>query len=151
MHSRGRRPSVPGIATLSLAAALAVAGCSSSGSDAVEPAQTLETVTPTDAPATDATDAAPSEPVDTSADSAAPTTAETPATTAATAAALVEPSVGLEAVGTFTRPVDVAVRPAGGRLFVIGQNGTVTAADDATVVLDVSDRITSAGNEQGLL
>ena len=157
MHSRGRRPSVPGIATLSLAAALAVAGCSSSGSDAVEPAQTLETVPPTDAPTTDATlatgttDVAPSEPVDTSADSAAPTTAETPETTAATAAALVEPSVGLEAVGTFTRPVDVAVRPADGRLFVIGQNGTVTAADDATVVLDVSDRITSAGNEQGLL
>ena len=55
MHSRGRRPSVPGIATLSLAAALAFAGCSSSGSDAVEPAQTLETVAPTDAPTTDAT------------------------------------------------------------------------------------------------
>ena len=69
-----------------------------------------------------------------SADSAAPTTAATPATTAATAAALVEPSVGLEAVGTFTRPVDVAVRPADGRLFVIEQDGTVTAADDATVV-----------------
>jgi glucose/arabinose dehydrogenase len=152
---RSARLTTPAVVSIAAALALTAAGCSSSGSDDVEPAATFETVAPSDAPTSDPADAATSVPVDTGqpAASPAPTTAEAPATTAAAASALVDPAVGLTEIGTFDRPVDIAVRPQDGGLFVIGQNGTVTAADDeaATVVLDVSDRITSAGNEQGLL
>ena len=153
---RSARPSSITIVSIAAALALTAAGCSSSGSDDVEPAETFETVAPSEAASTDAT----TVPVDSSAstdaatqpaDTGSPATVETAATTVAPAA-LVDPAVGLVEVGTFDRPVDVATRPQDGRLFVIGQNGTVTAADgSATVVLDVTDRITSAGNEQGLL
>ena len=142
--------------------ALAAVGCSSSGSDQVAPAETFETVPPSDAvttvpagdtsvPADTGTPATgvPStgEPTTVTPTTAAPTTAST------AAAPLVEPAVGLQPIGTFARPVDVAFRPDDDRVFVIEQPGTVTATDGTStaVVLDVTDRITSAGNEQGLL
>jgi glucose/arabinose dehydrogenase len=157
-----RRMSSVAAGSIAAALALIATGCSS-GSDDVEPAETFETVPPSEAPAASAADdATPSadtnpadtgQPVDTQPDTGAPTTVATPATTLATAAPLVEPAVELVPIATFARPVGMAVRPDDARLFVIEQSGTVTAADDegTTVVLDVSDRITTAGDEQGLL
>ena len=155
---------ISSVAAGSIAAALALAavGCSSDGNDDVGSAETFETVAPSEAPATDAADAttvpADTQPADTQSDTATPTsttptTGAAPSTTMAAGAPLVEPAVGLEPVGTFARPVDVAVRPDDDRLFVIEQGGTVTAIDSesTSVVLDVSDLITAAGNEQGLL
>ncbi len=135
------------------ALALVAAGCSNGDSDQVEPAQTFETVTPTqgtDSPAT----STPSEPTSSPADASVGTSAVAPpVSTTASAEPLVEPSVELVGVGSFDQPVDVAVRPLDQRLFVVEQTGTVTAVDDesSAVVLDISERVTTSGSEQGLL
>ena len=146
-----RRRSSVAAGSIAAVLALAAVGCSSGGNDDVGSAETFETVAPSEAPATDAADAttsvpADTQPAETQPDSATPTTTTSttgaaPSTTTATAAPLVEPAVGLEPVGTFARPVDVAVRPDDDRLFVIEQGGTVTAIDSesTSVVLDVSD------------
>ena len=134
---------------IAVAAVLMAAGCSSGGGDDVEPAQTFETMPPTDgSAAADPTTAPP----DTSGATSTPTTVGAP-DTAPDDEPLVEPAVDLVEIGAFDRPVDVSVRPLDPRLFVVSQTGTVTATDDegSDVVLDVSDRITTSGGEQGLL
>ncbi len=90
------------------------------------------------------------------------TPAPAPAPTAA-AGPLVEPVVVLVEVGRFDQPVDVATRPLDTRLYVVEQAGRVIAMDGAggartgsgtgseEVVLDIAERITDAGAEQGLL
>ncbi|MFK8024672.1 MAG: sorbosone dehydrogenase family protein [Ilumatobacter sp.] len=70
---------------------------------------------------------------------------------------LPEPAVRAIELGTFTRPVELAVSEGDPRLFVVQQGGQVVAADDEsnTVVLDLATvpgvTFTSDGNEQGLL
>jgi glucose/arabinose dehydrogenase len=64
----------------------------------------------------------------------------------------VEPTVTVEALGEFSQPVDLAVRPGDPALYIVEQPGTVARSDGATatVVLDVGD-LTDSNGEQGLL
>ncbi|MEM8621460.1 MAG: PQQ-dependent sugar dehydrogenase [Actinomycetota bacterium] len=74
------------------------------------------------------------------------------ATDSASVGPLPEPSLQLLEVGQFDRPTGMATRPLDSRLFVLEQAGRVLAVDDLSeaVVLDITDRVTSGG-EQGLL
>jgi glucose/arabinose dehydrogenase len=80
------------------------------------------------------------------------TTPETVPDTTADPAPLAEPSVSLLEVGRFDRPVDVAVRPDAGELYIVEQPGRVVAVTDLStaVALDISD-LTGASGERGLL
>jgi glucose/arabinose dehydrogenase len=133
--------------------AIVVAGCGGSDDSAqLDVTATFATVAPE-----------PSDPVDTAVsdtqadtvtvDSTAPIPTDVTTTTTPPPAALVDPAVALVEVGQFDQPVDIATRPLDSRLFVIQQTGQVRAVDDESddVVLDVSDRITNGGSEQGLL
>jgi glucose/arabinose dehydrogenase len=65
-------------------------------------------------------------------------------------------SVGLDAwANGFTRPVYITSRPGDDRVYVVEQKGLVISLQpdgtDRTTVLDISDRVGSAGSEQGLL
>ncbi len=138
--------------------ALVAAGCSSDGesssSDSSSSAtfatvppvvETDPTVTSSLAPEGDTGPADETTPAPSA--TAAPTV---PATTVP--APLVVPAVELFEIGQFDRPVEVAIRPADRRLFIVQQTGQVVAVDDESseVVLDVSDLV-SDGGEQGLL
>ena len=65
-----------------------------------------------------------------------------------------DPDVATELVVTVDSPVDLAVRPGDGALYLVNQSGTVERVDPATgatiTTLDVAGRI-SVGGEQGLL
>lgn len=147
-----RRPTV-----LVVAAALALAACSGDDADSVGTAATFETVPTSTHSAPAASDTVVSSVASSDSSAAQPTT---PASTAApttvpatTPAQLVDPAVVLVEVGSFDRPVDVVVRPNDGRVFAVEQTGSIVAFDDESseVVADLSDRITTGGNEQGLL
>jgi glucose/arabinose dehydrogenase len=134
--------------------AMVVASCSGSDDSAdLDVSATFATVAPA------AAEPAGSEPSstlpDTSPDtSPAPTVTDASTTTTEPAPGpLVDPSVALVEIGQFNQPVDVAIRPSDPRLFVVEQSGQVLAVDDESneVMLDVSDRITNGGSEQGLL
>jgi len=75
-----------------------------------------------------------------------------PSTTARPPPTVGDPRVSSEVIGTFTRPVDVVVRPGDDHFWIVEQTGRVVRYDgaDAVVALDVRDRV-SDGNEQGLL
>jgi len=75
-----------------------------------------------------------------------------PPTTASAPASVGDPVVASEPVADFDRPVDLAVRPADDRLYVVEQSGRVVRYDgtEHAVVLDLAGRV-STGNEQGLL
>ena len=78
--------------------------------------------------------------------------ATAPNTTAPVAPAVGSPIVQAINVGTFSEPVDLAIRPGDEALYIVEQSGHVVKLvnDTSTVVADVSDRITPGG-EQGLL
>ena len=65
-----------------------------------------------------------------------------------------DPAVGTEVVASVDAPVDLAVRPGDDGLFIVEQPGRVVRVDpstgDTTAIIDLTDRITSGG-EQGLL
>jgi glucose/arabinose dehydrogenase len=66
------------------------------------------------------------------------------------------PAVGLELVSTFRQPLGVADADDGSdRLFVLEKTGTIRIVQDGEVLdtpfLDITDRVRSAGWEQGLL
>ncbi len=135
--------------------ALAVASCSGSDeSSELDTSATFATIAPATAGPTQSS-APPPQPDSTTATVVAvPESTSAPASTAAPEPGpLVDPSVALLEIGQFDQPVEIAVRPSDPRLFVVGQRGQVLAVDDESneVVLDVSDRITNGGSEQGLL
>lgn len=159
-----------------IAAVLVLAACSDNG-DSADPGTGVEIVTTTTAasPASSAprsTDppstAMPSTTSDTTTDSTTPATTTsdtttdsttpdttTPATTSTTVPPRVgEPSVAVELVADFDRPVDLVVRPGDPAFHIVNQTGTVVRFDpetgDRTVTLDVAGRI-AGGGEQGLL
>lgn len=66
------------------------------------------------------------------------------------------PAVGLELVSTFRQPLGVThAGDDSGRLFVVEKTGTIRIVQDGEVLdtpfLDISDRVRTAGWEQGLL
>jgi glucose/arabinose dehydrogenase len=84
----------------------------------------------------------------------APSNEPVPVTT--TPGPLTTPAVRLLDVATFDQPVEAAVRPGDGRMFIVEQGGKVIAIDDesSTTVLDLLtvDGVTlSRDSEQGLL
>ncbi len=137
-----------------LVATLLLAGCSSDdGSFGI--GQPVVTGASTIAPE------APSPPTETTATTTAPAATTTPSdlvepsgptTTDVAPGPLTEPSVALFDIGSFDQPVDVAVAPGGGEIYVVEQPGRVVAVTDlsADVVLDITD-LTEARGEQGLL
>lgn len=70
----------------------------------------------------------------------------------ATANPDVVPSVGVDTIGEFDAPVDLAVRPGDPARYVVEQAGRVIRADDGDTadVLDITD-LTDADGERGLL
>ena len=90
----------------------------------------------------------------TAATTAPPAGVDTPASTSAEPALgpLPVPTVDLLEVGSFDQPVDVAVRPGDGEIYVVEQPGRVVAVTDlsADVVLDITD-LTASRGERGLL
>jgi glucose/arabinose dehydrogenase len=116
-------------------------GTAASGTGTSDGATSSTTLKLTPAPNADLpTDAPSSEPVPV-------TTAPGPLTT---------PAVRLLDVATFEQPLEAAVRPGDGRLFVVEQGGKIIAIDDesSTTVLDLLgvDGVTlSRDSEQGLL
>lgn len=128
------------------AAALTLAACTTEPGGSAGPEVTFETVPPaTTAPTPASTSSVPD------ASTAPPTAAPTspPATLAPS-----RDTVALEEVATdLTAPVDLAVRSSSDALYIAQQGGQVlalTADDERSIVLDVSDEI-STGGERGLL
>ena len=76
-----------------------------------------------------------------------------PPVTEAPAPTVGEPAVDAEPIGTFSEPVDLAVRPGDDALYVVEQNGRVIRAvgEETAVVADVRERAADSGGEQGLL
>lgn len=85
--------------------------------------------------------------------SAAPTVAPAaPSTSPPPLGPLPEPAVALFEIGTFDQPVDAAMRPGVGDVYIVEQPGRIIAVSDLStdVVLDITD-LTEARGEQGLL
>ncbi len=82
---------------------------------------------------------------------AAPGATTVPPTT--TPGPLAVPRIALFEVARLERPTGIAHRPLDNRAFALEQPGRIVAIDDLStdVVLDITDRITDRGNEQGLL
>ena len=100
--------------------------------------------------------AVPTQTAPTAMPQATPTSA--PALAVSTPVPPAEGAYGLETVGTgFKRPLYLTYAPgdAGGRLFIVEQNGTVAILRDGrrqeALFLDIDSRVGSSANEQGLL
>ncbi|MCY4437513.1 MAG: PQQ-dependent sugar dehydrogenase [Chloroflexi bacterium] len=135
---------------LSLLVVLGATLISSCGGDEPEPPATtsaVATALPTQIPAT-------AVPQPTAA--VVPTAAPVPSVRTPMPPA--EGAYGLETVGTgFKRPLYLTYAPgdAGGRLFIVEQNGTIAILKDGRrqepLFLDIDSRVGSSANEQGLL
>jgi len=132
-------------------ATLLLAACGSDGNGATDesfgsgqPAEAASTTSASAPVSVESTTAATTPPIGTA--------AVVPGTTEAAPGPLPEPSVTLFEIGSFDQPVDVAVRPGFGELYVVEQPGRVVAVTDLStaVVLDITD-LTDADGEQGLL
>lgn len=139
--------------TVFAVAVCALAGCSGGG----DPPDTSVTATP------EATgvEVPPTPPSPTPVPTASPTSTSTPPPTPSTAATPTEAldplqGLDLEEVATdLVQPLDVAVRPDDGSLWVVQQGGAVVGLDDdgavAGTLLDVSGLMEIHSIEQGLL
>ena len=97
----------------------------------------------TEPPTTPSTTSPPTAPATTSPPTAPPTTAP---------ARVGDPVVASEPIAEFERPIDLAVRVADPRFYVVEQSGRLVRFDGTgqETVLDLAGRV-SSGNEQGLL
>lgn len=121
--------------SLVLVTALVVAACSGGEPDEAVPTTTAspEATTPAEVP------------------SSTPGPTTPPTEPPPDRAALEEVSVGWRSVGSgFSGPLQVLTDPRDGRTLVVEQVGRIRTLD-GTTVLDLTDRVTTAGNEQGLL
>lgn len=148
--------------TLAATAALLPTACSSgdsspdrTGTEAPDSVTILTTTTevivaspttaPSDTPSASTPETTATTPPATSPTSSAPPTTAAPARVG-------EPVVTGEAIADFERPIDLAVRPADDRFYVVEQSGRIVRLDgtERETVLNLAGRV-SSGNEQGLL